>query len=701
MSQTPQVGRRQLLRQAVALDRSQLAIARGVRNAIGVFIPLAVGILAGDIPLGVALAGGALLVGFVDLGASYATRARTMVIAAALVGFSTAIGTVGGGTDWLAVVLMAIWGIAAGLTVALGQASSFLGILAALGLMIAEFYSGSLADGLERGGLAIAGGLFQTALALAVWPLRPYRPERTAVAGAYRALGDFVEAVATGKGSQDWAPAVMDKIATAQVLLDDAEGSARSSTAEGEACRTLILEADRLVPEVVALAHVRGQLPERADAAVDDALDSTATALRAIAADVAGRHANPERIDFLRGRLRADMATIRFDGDDPSGLAARRLEAMRGQVRGAAEAALSWNGARAEAMVRRPVHRRRALGAHDAIAVLHANLTLDSPAFRHGLRLGIALAIGVALYRALDLPHGYWVPLTVVFVMRPDYGSTFSRGLQRYAGTVIGAVVATALTVLLDPGDWTLAILVAIFAAILYATLFAQYAIFTAAITAMIVFFVAFDGVREWAAVTDRLLDTAIGGALSLIAYVVFPTWEGDRVQSRIAELIDADRRYCSAVLEGWVDPSRCDPDAVRDARRAGRRARTAAELSVEQARAEPERHRGDISADRGLLASARRLADGALALEAALEDERVRQPRPALAPLAHDVDAALSGLVSAEREGGTPGPLPVLRGEFDALAKAEPPGSLVVQETDRMVNAIGTIEHLLGAGSR
>jgi uncharacterized membrane protein YccC len=700
MSQTAEVGRRRLLQQALAVDRSQLAIARGVRNALGMFILLAVGILVGDIALGVALAGGALLVGFADLGASYATRARTMVAAAALVGISTTVGTITGGTDWLAVVLMAVWGLAAGLTVALGQAASFLGILAALGLMIAEFYSGDLSHGLERGALAIAGGLFQTALALAVWPLRPYRPERAAVAATYRALGDFVEATASSQDSKEWPP-VMDEIAKAQVLLDDAEGSARSSTAEGEAFRTLILEADRLYPEVVALGHVRAQLPEQAVAAVDDALDATATALRAIAADVLDRRINPERIDALRERLRTATATIGSGGQGAGELAAARLEAVRGQVRGAADAALSWNGAKAEALVRRPVARRRALGAHDAIAVLRANLTFGSPAFRHGLRLGVALAVAVAVYRVLDLPHGYWVPLTVIFVMRPDYGSTFSRGLQRYAGTVIGAVAATVLTVLLDPGDWTLAVLVGIFAAVVYATLFAQYAIFTAAMTAMIVFFVAFDGVREWAAVTDRLLDTAIGGALALIAYVVFPTWEGDRVPRRIADLIDADRRYCCAVLEGWVDPSRYDPDALRAARLAGRRARTAAELSVDQAQAEPERHRGNISADRGLLASVRRLADGALALEAALEDDRGRRPRPALAPLARDMDAALSGLVNAERNRSTPSSLPALRHELDVLAKAEPPDSLVVQETDRMVNAVGTIEHVLGAGSR
>ena len=303
-----------------------------------------------------------------------------------------------------------------------------------------------------RAGLTAAGGLLQALIALAVWPLGPFRPERAAVADAYDALADFVDGTVAGKPTNDRIPALAAELTKARVLLDDTEGRAVSNTAAGEAFRTLMIEADRLYPEVVALGHVKADLPAPAAAATQDALAATAEALRAVAGELDGGLPASDQVESLRHRLRAATITIGTEGDGPGPQAAMRLEAIRGQLRAAADAAVAWERPRAGSPVRRAVPRRPTLFPHDGIAVLRANLNLQSTAFRHALRLGVTLAVAVALYRILPVPRGYWIPLTVAFVMRPDFGSTFSRGAQRYAGTVVGAVAATALTAILDPG---------------------------------------------------------------------------------------------------------------------------------------------------------------------------------------------------------------------------------------------------------
>lgn len=688
------VGERRIWRLVVTLDRSQLQLVRGVRNAVGVVALLIVGILTDNIKAGVLMAGGAMLIGFIDLGASYVSRARVMLIATALVGVSTLVGTLTGGIDWLTVVLMAVWGFAAGLSVCLGMAPAFLGVNAALGLLLAAYFPGDLSEGLERAGLTALGGLVQTALALAIWPLRPFRPERIAVANAYRAMAAFVDAMAAGATTDAEVPKLHAAVNRARALLDDSEGRSVSTTPAGEAFRTLMLEADRAYPEVIALVHVRPQLPAADAAALGDALQATSEALRAIADELTGGPPCAELVEQLRDRLRSATRTIEATREGHQ--AGARLEALRAQLRAAVDAATGWTrGREIGSRLRRAIPRRRALGAHNALSILHANLSLQSTAFRHGIRLGVTLAVATALYRLLDLPRGYWVPLTVAFVLKPDFGATFSRGLQRYAGTIIGAVLASAITALLDPGHWTLVVLVGIFAAGIYTFILANYLLFTTSVTALIVFFVAFDGVSEWTAVPDRLLDTLIGGALTLAAYLLWPTWEGQRVSGRLAELIDADRRYAAAVLNACIDPARYDGDALHDARIGGRRARTEAEASVQVAQAEPRKHRGDIDTDLDVLASLRRFADGALALEAILEDDAARSARPALRPLAHDLDDALAELAAVERNGGTLR-LPGLRAEHDALARAEGADSPVAQETDRMVNAVNTLGHLL-----
>jgi uncharacterized membrane protein YccC len=77
-------------------------------------------------------------------------------------------------------------------------------------------------------------------------------------------------------------------------------------------------------------------------------------------------------------------------------------------------------------------------------ARLRASWTLQSEAGRHALRFGVALAVGVALYRALGLhDHGYWIPLTLLFVLRPERDETDRRLILRAVGTVLGLGIAT------------------------------------------------------------------------------------------------------------------------------------------------------------------------------------------------------------------------------------------------------------------
>src|SRR5436190_9715776 len=691
---TADVGEHRIWRLVVTLDRSQLQLVRGVRNAVGVVALLIAGILTDNVKAGVLMAGGAMLIGFIDLGASYASRARVMLIATALVGVSTLVGTLAGGIDWLTVVLMAVWGFAVGLSVCLGMAPAFVGVNAALSLLLSAYFPGDMGEGLERAGLTVLGALVQTALARAIWPLRPFRPERIVVANAYRAVAAFVDAMAAGATTDAELPKLRSVLTKARALLDDSEGRSGSTTPAGEAFRTLVLEADRAYPEIIALVHMRPQLPAPAGAALGDALAATSDALRAIAGELTGGPTCDELVEQVRDGLRSATRTIELTGDGHG--AGARLEALRAQLRAAVDAATGWTrGRETGSRLHRAIPRRRALGAHNALPVLHANLSLQSTAFRHGVRLGATLAVATALYRLLDLPRGYWVPLTVAFVLKPDFGGTFSRGLQRYAGTIIGSVVASAITAVLDPGDWTLVLLVGIFGAGIYTFIFANYLLFTTSVTALIVFFVAFDGVSEWTAVTDRLLDTLIGGALTLGAYWLWPTWEGERVSARLADLIESHRRYAAAVLNACIDPARYDSGALHDARVHGRRARTEAEASVQMAQAEPQQHRGDIDTDLDILASLRRLADGTLALEAILEDAPARTARPALRPLADDLNDTLAELAAVERDGGALR-LPALREEHDTLAAAEGADSPVAEETDRIVNAVDTLGHLL-----
>jgi uncharacterized membrane protein YccC len=63
----------------------------------------------------------------------------------------------------------------------------------------------------------------------------------------------------------------------------------------------------------------------------------------------------------------------------------------------------------------------------------------------------MAVVVGVTTYVviALDVPHGYWIPMTMTMVLRPVGSEARSIAYQRIAGTVLGAVLAIAILELL------------------------------------------------------------------------------------------------------------------------------------------------------------------------------------------------------------------------------------------------------------
>jgi hypothetical protein len=179
------------------------------------------------------------------------------------------------------------------------------------------------------------------------------------------------------------------------------------------------------------------------------------------------------------------------------------------------------------------VLRERARGARDACM---RNLTLESHAFRHALRWGVALGVAVAVYRFVDLQgHGYWVPLTVLFVLRPELDETVERVIMRAAGTLVGLGLATLFAVIFGYHVIPTAILLTVAAACAYTMVAMEYAVFTAAISVYVVLLADAVGERAWHAADQRALATLIGSAIAGFALFVWPTRRKSREPTPIA----------------------------------------------------------------------------------------------------------------------------------------------------------------------
>jgi hypothetical protein len=161
--------------------------------------------------------------------------------------------------------------------------------------------------------------------------------------------------------------------------------------------------------------------------------------------------------------------------------------------------------------------------ARAALDAFGSNLTLGSVSFRHALRFGAALGAGVATYWLLGMSeHGFWIPLTILFVLRPEQEETFRRLILRAVGTIIGLVIATALAEWLRGDGVAIALALTVATAFAYGLLTVQYALFTAAITTYAVLLADSIGEQALRAAGQRAIATAIGIAISAAAFLLW-----------------------------------------------------------------------------------------------------------------------------------------------------------------------------------
>ena len=246
-----------------------------------------------------------------------------------------------------------------------------------------------------------------------------------------------------------------------------------------------------------------------------------------------------------------------------------------------------------------------------------------------------------------------------------------------------------------------------------YTVLFANYALFGLCVTAFVVFLLGLSGLPGTSTVLDRLEATVLGGALALMAYAVWPTWERVRVAEQLARLLEAQARYGAALLEAYADLPSSDVARLEELRASARLARSGAEASVARALAEPPGRPRGITAEQAATVSGhvRSYALAALALHASLPEARPPTAAPALRVMAEQLRATLGELAAGLREGRPPVPETGLlqaeddlRAALDRQVRADPAAALEAAvldaETASLVDAVRGVADVLRARS-
>ena len=140
-------------------------------------------------------------------------------------------------------------------------------------------------------------------------------------------------------------------------------------------------------------------------------------------------------------------------------------------------------------------------------------------AFRYGMRVAVTLVLAVEIDHLLRLQNGYWLPMTTLIVLKPDFYQTYTGGVRRVVGTLGGVVFASIIALVLRPHDAILISLAGSLAFITYASQKANAVLFSAALTSFVVFMIAVTGLPETSVTWHRLINTALGCVLAFASY--------------------------------------------------------------------------------------------------------------------------------------------------------------------------------------
>jgi len=173
---------------------------------------------------------------------------------------------------------------------------------------------------------------------------------------------------------------------------------------------------------------------------------------------------------------------------------------------------------------------------------IKTHLNFKSPILRFALRLSSACIVS---YSLMLLPVGfysYWILLTVIVVIKPSFGLTKKRNIQRLKGT-LGGVLIGALVLLVSSNLTIQLILAGLFLLGYFAYLRLNYMISIMSLTPMVIICLnIYTG--NSSIVLERMLDTIIGCSIAFAASYLFPSWEIKRHAMYIGDVIRANLNY-------------------------------------------------------------------------------------------------------------------------------------------------------------
>ena len=576
--------------QQFQIQSGRPAYSYGVRMLLVLSGPIVAGVLLNNHGLTTISTIAAFSVGLVAVSGTYQRQAMAMGAAAIAVTLALLLANLVSSSIWLTLAATTLLMF----VISLAKFSTF----APMSMLI------------EQCLLCLLGGLWGMLIASVFWIVRPYTPAVEAVANCYGSLSTIAqfitESISTTSvsTSDDEAlvkqetqtkeytqaqDAAIQNLSMARDIWTSAWSTDKAGSPRGNQLLGLIEDANQINHTLVALAELitnaaQGTLFQNIQLEIKQTVEQVTIALQDLSTALKQKQSSKKRAILLETlenstqdleeqwqecihQIRAQ--TIQIQPDDYLeiiciGKIVSSLSDLSEQIKMSAKSTtdvvFSPTGLASSTTKRvaRPIVRPKQflLTQPETISWLDTiknNLTFRSVTFRHALRLAILITFAQLLGYAFPIPKGYWVTLTVLLALKPNFGGTSQMIGQRALGTVVGGILGIVLVMMIHNSlAIALLILLMMFAAVSLRPL--SYSLFVAMLTPAIVLLFGATSMGNWEVGIQRIAYTLIGGAIAFAgSYLLFPSWEQQQLPAQLEITLRANLAYFQVAIRQYL----------------------------------------------------------------------------------------------------------------------------------------------------
>lgn len=543
--------------------------ANAVKVTVAAAIPVLLFSFLGDFKIGFSIALGALLTFPSDISSNFTHKVNGILSGAFIVAGSAFVISLAYPYHWIFYPVLTTLIFLLSMISAYGHRAtqvSFSGLLS-VSLVFSTVYRGT--ELLQHCGLMLAGGLFYFLVSMFFYYLRPHRYSELQVAECIRLTSKYLKL----RGDLWTIGAdrvnIIEKQLHLQVELNaihenirEALISTRSNSGPSSQNRKMLIAFISLV-EILELAlstsfdhdklHKKfSDFPKVLNTYQNLAYNLAAT-LKKLSASIEHRSKYVSNHNLFQDLNALEQAIIEYENTLGKEKAAEGVYMLTTMLHYAEKQVEKINIV--ERAFTLAVFRHDAKGAdkdlekfltpqYYPLSILLENLSFSSSIFRHSLRLTLTILVGFVIGQMLPFQNAYWILLTIVVIMRPGYGLTKDRSLQRIFGTILGGLLAFGILSVIH-NSYLISAMAVVAMIMGYSFSSINYKIGATFVTMYVVFIYGLQTPNIQDVVQYRIVDTLVGALLAFVGnYFLWPSWEFLSTPVYLEKAIKANRDY-------------------------------------------------------------------------------------------------------------------------------------------------------------